>query len=231
MIDFTAVWCSVCRQMDRVFWTRSDVAELSKDFVSVKIDGEKFPQIADRFGVRGYPTIVFADGWNVGRDSYMGFGQNGDRVIIEKAKQFPKSFSELQDAGKSLDKNKNKVDGLMTFAEFYRSNRLYILSIRIYREVLKLEPQSKEKETALLNSAHDFIKLGQPNESLKLFEQLRIEFPKNAKSDEYLYGIFYSNLRRNNFAQAETNLAQLKTDFPDSKFTAQAEDLLFKTKR
>jgi thiol-disulfide isomerase/thioredoxin len=231
MLDFTAEWCSICRQMDRVFWTRAEVIELSKDFVNIKIDGEKFPQIADRFGVRGYPTVVFADAWNAARDNYMGFGRNGDRVIIDKAKHFPKSFSNLKAAGKLLEKNKSKVDGLMDFAEFYRENKLYILSVRIYREVLNIETKPAKREIAMLNSASDYLKIGQPAESLKLYEQLQKEFPKSRKTDEFLYGIFYSNLRRNSFTQAESNLTQLKTDFPDSKFTVQAEDLLAKTKK
>jgi thiol-disulfide isomerase/thioredoxin len=231
MLDFTAEWCGICRQMDRSFWIRPDVIELSKDFVSVKIDGEKFPQIADKFDVRGYPTVVFADAWNAARDNYMGFGRNGDRVIIDKAKQFPKSFSNLKSAGKLLEKNKSKVDGLMDFAEFYRENKLHILSVRIYREVLNVETEPAKREIAMLNSASDYLKLGQPAESLKLYERLQKEFPKSRKADEFLYGIFYSNLRKNDFVQAESNLTQLKTDFSDSKFISQAEDLLAKTKK
>lgn len=231
MLDFTAEWCSVCREMDRVFWTRSNVVELSKDFVSVKIDGEKFPLLADKFGVRGYPTVVFADAWNAGRDNYMGFGQGGDRVIIEKAKQFPKNFGEFRKAGKSLEKSKSKAQDLMEFAEFYRANKLYILSIRIYRDVLKLESKAEIKEIALLNSANDYLKLGQPAESLKLFEQLQKDFPKSARTDEFLYGIFYAHLRTNNLPQAEADLARLKTNFPGSKIIQKAEELFGKAKK
>lgn len=231
MLDFTAEWCGICRQMDKVFWTRADVVELSKEFVSVKIDGEKFPLIADKFSVRVYPTVVFADAWNAGRDSYSGFGQNGDRVILDKAKQFPKSFDTLKSAGKSLEKSKSKAEGLMSFADFYRAHKLYILSVRIYREVLKLEPKAAIKETAMLNSANDFLKLGQPNESLKLFVRLQKDFSQSVKADEFLYGIFYSNLRKNDFTQAAINLAQLKNDFPDSKFISQAEELFAKTRK
>ena len=231
MLDFTAEWCGVCRQMDKFFWTRANVIELSKEFINVKIDGEKFPQIADRFGVRAFPTVVFADAWNAGRDNYMGFGRNSDRVILEKAKQFPKSFGELKKAGKSLEKIKTKDEGLMEFAEFYRANKLYILSVRIYRDVLKLEPKAQIKETALLNSANDYLKLGQPAEALKLFEQLQKEFSKSERADEFLYGIFYSNLRKNDLPQAAADLARLKIDFPDSKIVRQAEELFERAKK
>lgn len=231
MLDFTAEWCGVCRQMDRVFWTRADVIELSKEFVSVKIDGDKYPQIADKFGVRGFPTVVFADAWNTARDNYLGFGRNGDRVIIEKAKQFPKDFSKLGNAGKLLEKNKTKAEGLMNFAEFYRENKLLILSVRIYREVLKIEPSAEIKEAALYNSANDYLKLGQPVESLKLFEQLQKEFSQSKKADEFLYGIFYANLRKNDYLQAESALAKLKSDFPASKTIAKAEELLVSVKK
>lgn len=62
MIDFYTDWCGVCKQMDKdVFPQKSVIAETS-NWVTVKINAEKRPDVAAAYGVTGYPTFVFAHG-------------------------------------------------------------------------------------------------------------------------------------------------------------------------
>jgi len=64
MVDFFAEWCGWCKKLDKDVYTDPDVAALSKEFVCVKVDTDKFGQDASKYGVQGLPTIVFmnADG-------------------------------------------------------------------------------------------------------------------------------------------------------------------------
>lgn len=59
MIDFYAEWCGWCKKLDKEVYAEARIIALSADFFCVKIDAEKNAEIASRFGVRGYPTIVF----------------------------------------------------------------------------------------------------------------------------------------------------------------------------
>lgn len=62
MIDFYTEWCGWCKKLDSDTYSDSRVHAASGKFICVKIDAEKEPAIANKYGVTGYPTIIFLDG-------------------------------------------------------------------------------------------------------------------------------------------------------------------------
>jgi thiol:disulfide interchange protein len=69
MVDVFATWCGPCKHLDETVFSRADVAEASKAFVTVRIDGDKYPQLVDKLKVEAYPTVLFLtpDGKEIGR--------------------------------------------------------------------------------------------------------------------------------------------------------------------
>ena len=62
MIDFYADWCQPCKMMDaRVYPDRNVIAQ-SQNWITVKVNGEKRPDVMQAYGLRAYPTILFAQG-------------------------------------------------------------------------------------------------------------------------------------------------------------------------
>ena len=61
MVDVYATWCGPCKLMDKEVYTDPDVIAQSQNWVSVKIDGEKRPDVAQAYNVTGYPTILFVE--------------------------------------------------------------------------------------------------------------------------------------------------------------------------
>jgi len=62
MIDFVTDWCKWCVETDRKVYTNSDVyAFANENQINWKIDAEKGegPELAKKYGVKGFPTIIF----------------------------------------------------------------------------------------------------------------------------------------------------------------------------
>lgn len=59
MLFFTAPWCDYCHQMAAEAFTHPQVVGLSERFVCVLVNAQAEPDVCRKFGVAGYPTIVF----------------------------------------------------------------------------------------------------------------------------------------------------------------------------
>lgn len=60
MVDFYTAWCGYCKKLDAETYTDANVIKASGQVVTVKTDAEhEGRQLAAKYGVHGYPTILF----------------------------------------------------------------------------------------------------------------------------------------------------------------------------
>lgn len=63
-LDFTATWCGPCRLMEKETFADAAVAAIANEhFLAYKVDIDWFVgmEIAEKFNVKQYPTVVFLD--------------------------------------------------------------------------------------------------------------------------------------------------------------------------
>jgi len=83
-IDFFTTWCGPCKRLDKETWTDETVrAWLGDRTVPIKIDAEAQEQLADRYEVKGYPTLIFIDGEGEEIERLIGFLPPGE--FLEQA--------------------------------------------------------------------------------------------------------------------------------------------------
>jgi thiol:disulfide interchange protein DsbD len=57
VLDFTASWCVPCQRMHRETFPNEKVARLLERFVLIKVDTDKHPALANKYGAVGLPDV------------------------------------------------------------------------------------------------------------------------------------------------------------------------------
>ena len=103
---FTAAWCGPCRLLEgQVFAVPEMAAQIEKDFVPIEVadrmreTGRNSPEmlaLADRYGLRGFPTLVVSRpglAANVTLEGWHGQG-SGHRLPEDREEALPRSREE-----------------------------------------------------------------------------------------------------------------------------------------
>lgn len=67
---FYTDWCGYCRKLEKETFSNKDVAKyINSNFIPVRINSERMPKVAARFGVSGFPDLRFLTpkGENIGK--------------------------------------------------------------------------------------------------------------------------------------------------------------------
>lgn len=83
MVDFYTDWCQPCKLMDLNTWKAKSVHEwLAQHAVAIKIDADEEKEIAARYNVKGYPSMLFIAPDGVELDRSVGF-RSADEFIAD----------------------------------------------------------------------------------------------------------------------------------------------------
>lgn len=184
LLDFTANWCKPCRQMEKEFWSRAEIIELSKDFVCVKVDVEKNKSLAEKYVVAALPNVILTDSWGNGVEFHRGFGINGVREITEKLLALPRDFSPIKEAHKIIASDKKNLKALSEIAGFYQQKKFYYLSSDFYSRMLKLEKNVSKRELLMLNLAENYLQIGWNADAKDMLETIKKEFPNSPRMEK-----------------------------------------------
>ncbi len=98
ILDLTASWCHWCHRMDEDNYDNPEVAKIiNKEFIPIKVDVDKRPDITERYNMGGFPTTAFLtpDGSLIWGGTYL-YPHDFKRTlydIINRYKSNPEAFA------------------------------------------------------------------------------------------------------------------------------------------
>ncbi|MDR3692734.1 MAG: thioredoxin family protein [Fimbriimonas sp.] len=117
MIDFYTDWCGWCKKLDADTYPADAVVKQSDKFVSIKLNAEKDAdgiRLAKKFGINGYPTILFLDS-----NETLAYKVVGYEPAKDFADSMVKAATIRQDSARfkaALKANPNDFEGLVGMA-------------------------------------------------------------------------------------------------------------------
>lgn len=229
MVDVYTDWCHWCKELDKNVFTDQSVIDLSTKIVNLKVNAEDNREgtaLARKFGVQGYPTILFitADGREVDRiGGYLppeDFAAEMGKIISGEGTYL--SYSKALDTG-SLDATKN-VDALAKFMD--RQDHERVKKIAEGLDPASIASDEAREKAYLLLTDYNFA-----NKNFEKAENLLIDFINAFPQSEtvpraYLF-IVIANIYQNDIADAKKYLEILKEKYPgEQQLIAQAEKMI-----
>ncbi len=117
MVDFYTDWCGWCKKLDSDTYTDKKVNELAQNFVCVKVNAEKNRAATLKYGISGFPTIIFlnyegaVDDRLIGYQGPAAFAQIMEAVLEKTKKSSGQETSQQGDEPAVQQQDKNKEPG------------------------------------------------------------------------------------------------------------------------
>ncbi|HLU46674.1 MAG TPA: thioredoxin family protein, partial [Planctomycetota bacterium] len=168
LVDFGAEWCGWCKKLDRETFGDVRVIRLVREhFVPVRIDTDKSPAIAQRFEVRGLPTLLFLASSGKEMQRFEGFMEA--QLFIERAGKAVASSKTLQDLRKAAEASPDDIDAQRAYAR-----ALFALgNAAEARGVVDAALARKPGHSGLLLDQADILReLGRHTEARESFEKI-----------------------------------------------------------
>jgi thioredoxin-related protein len=128
MVDFYTSWCGWCKKLDQDVYTDKKVRDLAEQFICVKVDGDKYPQVVAQYRVSAYPTIIFLNYEGAVDLQVRGYRPPADFAAL-MSQVLAKTKKPAGDQGKNItDSFKNMLSGTVkkvTTPDFTLNGILY----------------------------------------------------------------------------------------------------------
>ncbi|MBF0277593.1 MAG: thioredoxin [SAR324 cluster bacterium] len=205
LVDFWAEWCAPCRQLGPIL---EKIAEEHKDQLElVKIDTEKFPEIAGHFGIRSIPNVKLFMNGQV-HDEFSG-ALPEEAIMQWLEKSIPELAPEenpVDQARMLLASNKN-AEAILTLTRILKEDsenqeaKVLLAQIEIYSD----DPVEQQHALELVKEIRADSDFFQQADSVRLFGKLfQAEYQDKLMENEvrpvFLKGI--QELQHRNFAEA-----------------------------
>jgi len=214
MIDFITDWCRWCDTLDARTYSDASVASFVNDgLIAIKIDAEKGEgvEIAKKYGVNAYPTIVFIqpDGEEIDRI----LGYVAAVPFLQRVRDYVNGVNTIGSLQSDLKKHPNDAKLRYALASKYVDRNDPATAAEHFRQLLALDPKNElgHNEEAQYNVAMSVFRAGKDATGLITF---MASYPNSDMNRQALYTLWRSYVKAKDGENGKKFLGQYLQKWP-----------------
>ncbi|GAB4222250.1 MAG: hypothetical protein Kow0062_18780 [Acidobacteriota bacterium] len=141
VVDFWAVWCAPCQQMEQTTWGRAEVVEAVSAFVPLKVNFDAQQVFVRRYRVEAIPVVLILD--EHGEEITRHLGMIGAEELVELLGKVQAGYAAYREALSGDD-----PDALLAAADFLASLDAPSRAAELLEERLDRAPPARRAELA-----------------------------------------------------------------------------------
>ncbi|EMO14766.1 PF03190 family protein [Leptospira santarosai str. CBC523] len=217
-IDVYADWCGYCKTLKNEIYPKKEVQlELSK-FVALSLDGDTFPNLKRKYGIKGYPSILFLDKNGSLIDKITGMPDS--KMILKLLKNAYSRKNLEKEYLEKLAKDPNGVKTNFQTGVYYFEAKEYAKAVRFFQKAIDTDDtrNTDKKHDALFNLGISYLEVGNFKSAIATFNSYISRYPNGDLSSVLFFRAnAYEELNQKEEAKADyKKVLELTTD-PEEK--------------
>ncbi|XP_047342218.1 probable protein disulfide-isomerase A6 [Impatiens glandulifera] len=185
LVEFYAPWCGHCKSLAPIYEKVASVFKLEEDVVIANLDADNHKDLAEKYGVSGYPTLKFFPKGNKGGEDYDGGRDLADFVtfINEKSGTSRDTNGQLTAKAGTME----TLDALVKEFVSAGDDEKKVVYAKMEEEVEKLTGSASRHGKIYLKGAKNTIEKGgdYPKKEIQRLERMLSKAISPSKSDEF----------------------------------------------
>ena len=229
LVDFYTDWCRWCTTLDTLTYIDSAVIELSKSVVFVKIDAEVDSNLADKYSITGFPTILYLrpDGTEIDRIG----GFLPPEQFLETVENYTHDRETLNDYLRRADTNATAEVNFI-LGDKYGGRGEFDKAIEYFGKVVKVDPKFEDSLTltAVVAIGSNYMQKKDYDKAIGQFKSAIKSSTDEASIADANFWLSYAYTKKADTTMAIKVLEDFLKKYPDNPDTTYAINRLAKLK-
>jgi thioredoxin-like negative regulator of GroEL len=136
LVEFWAVWCPSCEEMDREVYSDERISAAMRKVTAVRVDIDRQPLIARQYGVTSTPTLMLMDGY--GNELFRFTGTLARDRVLQLLDETPADITRLNALSAKIAATRGgDFAALVAMGQELRQAAFYRASSDVYTRALK----------------------------------------------------------------------------------------------
>jgi thioredoxin-like negative regulator of GroEL len=227
LVEFWATWCDACKAMDEHVYSDPDVAAAMEKLLPVRIDVDRAPSDARRYGVSATPTLVVMDA--AGGELFRFTGSISRGPLLELMRELPTDISRINRLALTLAANKSDFATLDALARELRQNALYVASSHYYDRALQTDDAKRDpavRARTLSSVGENYAALKRPDQAAAAFERALREARGLPEEAPIMLSLARAQIANGRTRDAQQTLDDVVRRFKGTAAAARAKQLI-----